>query len=368
MTKQKGRTTSKTIINDDDELPSILADISLTDNDGGTANMINASTNSTNNGIDGSGSVDGCGSVNHGIPIKLERQSPTPSTCRNESSQSTPTATTFNYDLKISSPISWAVESIKTEKSSPNSSTAAIIKPASIDVTTTPTAIDPAPQILAANIPSSNTVATTTTTTTTSKTTTSSVHAAKRSKRALQTQLQQSVNSTSPITSINLRNKTLKVIQNQLKRDLTTTVNTTETISSLTSDEATISRITTATTTTTSSSTSESAAAAAAAAVAANNDKKYRIMFQNHRIRKESLEHGDDMIYNPDIEKPWICKNCNRNYKWKNSLKCHLKNECGLPPRYFCNKMCGYRTNVHSNLKRHLNTKCKTKDDDVKNQ
>lgn len=99
-----------------------------------------------------------------------------------------------------------------------------------------------------------------------------------------------------------------------------------------------------------------------------SDDKRYRILMQNQRMRKESLEHSEDMIYNADIEKPWVCRNCNRNYKWKNSLKCHLKNECGLPPRYFCSKLCGYATNVHSNLKRHLNTKCRDRmDEDQKN-
>uniref|UniRef100_A0A1A9WRG2 C2H2-type domain-containing protein n=1 Tax=Glossina brevipalpis TaxID=37001 RepID=A0A1A9WRG2_9MUSC len=78
-----------------------------------------------------------------------------------------------------------------------------------------------------------------------------------------------------------------------------------------------------------------------------SKDKRYRILVQNQRMRKESLEHSQDMIYNADIEKPWVCRNCNRNYKWKNSLKCHLKNECGQPPRYFCSKLCGYATNVH---------------------
>lgn len=90
-----------------------------------------------------------------------------------------------------------------------------------------------------------------------------------------------------------------------------------------------------------------------------SDDRRYRMITQNQRTRKESLEHSEDMIYNADIEKPWVCRNCNRNYKWKNSLKCHLKNECGQPPRYFCSKLCGYATNVHSNLKRHMNTKCR---------
>lgn len=94
-------------------------------------------------------------------------------------------------------------------------------------------------------------------------------------------------------------------------------------------------------------------------------DKKYRVLLQNAKVRKESLEHSSDMIYNAELEKPWVCRNCNRTYKWKNSLKCHLKNECGQPPRFFCKKMCGYATNVHSNLKRHLNTKCRDREDDM---
>ncbi|XP_059614899.1 longitudinals lacking protein, isoforms J/P/Q/S/Z-like isoform X5 [Phlebotomus argentipes] len=87
--------------------------------------------------------------------------------------------------------------------------------------------------------------------------------------------------------------------------------------------------------------------------------------FNNSAIRVKKEEHflsQDDILYIGG-EKPWICRNCNRNYKWKNSLKCHLKNECGLPPKYFCNRMCGYKTNIHSNLKRHLNSKfCKNRD------
>lgn len=73
-----------------------------------------------------------------------------------------------------------------------------------------------------------------------------------------------------------------------------------------------------------------------------------------------SAEEQKDILYSADEEKPWICKNCNRNYKWKNSLKCHLKNECGKPPKFYCIRNCGYKTNINSNLKRHLNSKfCK---------
>lgn len=79
--------------------------------------------------------------------------------------------------------------------------------------------------------------------------------------------------------------------------------------------------------------------------------------------KKEDTENSKDIKYVEGKDKPWVCKNCHRMYKWKNSLKCHLKNECGLPPKYFCSRDCGYKTNVHSNLKRHLNSKfCKSRD------
>lgn len=84
------------------------------------------------------------------------------------------------------------------------------------------------------------------------------------------------------------------------------------------------------------------------------------------KVKKESKVSHENMLYLPADEKPWICKACNRNYKWKNSLKCHLKNECGLPPKYFCIRNCGYKTNIHSNLKRHLNSKfCKPPEEKV---
>lgn len=69
----------------------------------------------------------------------------------------------------------------------------------------------------------------------------------------------------------------------------------------------------------------------------------------------------ENIVYQgSNVDKPWVCKTCGRNYKWKNSLKCHIKNECGVPPKYHCTRKCGYKTHIHSNLKRHLNSKfCK---------
>ena len=38
----------------------------------------------------------------------------------------------------------------------------------------------------------------------------------------------------------------------------------------------------------------------------------------------------ENIIYRENSEKPWVCKTCNRDYKWKNSLRCHQNNECGI--------------------------------------
>lgn len=76
-------------------------------------------------------------------------------------------------------------------------------------------------------------------------------------------------------------------------------------------------------------------------------------------VKRETLNHSDGMIYTANDDKPWSCKMCKRQYKWKNSLNCHIKNECGKPPKFFCGRMCGYKTNINSNMKRHMNSNCK---------
>lgn len=79
----------------------------------------------------------------------------------------------------------------------------------------------------------------------------------------------------------------------------------------------------------------------------------------NFKNLKRETSNSIDMIYNANDEKPWSCKMCKRQYKWKNSLNCHIKNECGKPPKFFCERMCGYKTNINSNMKRHMNSNCK---------
>lgn len=108
--------------------------------------------------------------------------------------------------------------------------------------------------------------------------------------------------------------------------------------------------------------------AAQASAAAARRVKDFRL--KREAADRESIEklQFENIVYSHSDEKPWICKNCGRNYKWKNSLKCHLRNECGVPPKYHCTKQCGYKTHIYSNLKRHLKSKfCRPIDGTVDN-
>lgn len=47
------------------------------------------------------------------------------------------------------------------------------------------------------------------------------------------------------------------------------------------------------------------------------------------------------------------CTTCGKCYKWKASLRNHLKNECGKEPQYQCD-LCSYRTRQKGNFLRHL--------------
>lgn len=110
-------------------------------------------------------------------------------------------------------------------------------------------------------------------------------------------------------------------------------------------------------------STSKSAIMAAAAAAASAGGltsmaPRLNVVPSMRRLKRENVTNSD-MIYDGNETKPWICRMCKRKYKWKNSLNCHLKNECGKPPKFYCERMCGYKTNINSNLKRHMNSNCR---------
>lgn len=51
----------------------------------------------------------------------------------------------------------------------------------------------------------------------------------------------------------------------------------------------------------------------------------------------------------------FMCTACGRMYKWKASLRNHIKNECGKEPQFKC-RFCVYKTRQKGNFYRHLAT------------
>ncbi|KAF6202952.1 hypothetical protein GE061_003359 [Apolygus lucorum] len=54
----------------------------------------------------------------------------------------------------------------------------------------------------------------------------------------------------------------------------------------------------------------------------------------------------------PSAERAFQCARCSKRYKRKGSLMYHTRNECGQPPKYFCD-FCPYMTTIKSNFTRH---------------
>lgn len=48
----------------------------------------------------------------------------------------------------------------------------------------------------------------------------------------------------------------------------------------------------------------------------------------------------------------YLCNNCGKTYKWKESLNLHKRMECGIEPR-FCCKVCGRRFKHKHHLTKH---------------
>ncbi|XP_024868606.1 zinc finger protein 782-like, partial [Temnothorax curvispinosus] len=59
--------------------------------------------------------------------------------------------------------------------------------------------------------------------------------------------------------------------------------------------------------------------------------------------------------HDQDKNKPFSCNRCGRKYKWKTSLHCHQRDECGKEPQYKC-YYCHYKTKIRSNWIRHEKT------------
>jgi hypothetical protein len=49
----------------------------------------------------------------------------------------------------------------------------------------------------------------------------------------------------------------------------------------------------------------------------------------------------------------YTCEKCGKKYKWKGSLRNHVRLECGKEPQFHCH-MCPHKTYQKGNLIRHL--------------
>uniref|UniRef100_A0A6P7FX26 Longitudinals lacking protein, isoforms A/B/D/L-like n=1 Tax=Diabrotica virgifera virgifera TaxID=50390 RepID=A0A6P7FX26_DIAVI len=52
-------------------------------------------------------------------------------------------------------------------------------------------------------------------------------------------------------------------------------------------------------------------------------------------------------------EKYFHCETCGRAYKYKHTLKSHIKYECQKDPKFFCLE-CDYKTKIKANLTKHM--------------
>ncbi|KAG7205759.1 hypothetical protein KM043_007708 [Ampulex compressa] len=53
------------------------------------------------------------------------------------------------------------------------------------------------------------------------------------------------------------------------------------------------------------------------------------------------------------LRRRYVCDNCGKTYKWKESLQQHRRLECGIEPQFGC-IFCGRRFKHKHHLKEHL--------------
>lgn len=50
---------------------------------------------------------------------------------------------------------------------------------------------------------------------------------------------------------------------------------------------------------------------------------------------------------------PFVCEKCNKEYRYRSSLRSHVTYECGKAPKFQCH-ICPYKTKKKGNLKIHV--------------
>lgn len=67
---------------------------------------------------------------------------------------------------------------------------------------------------------------------------------------------------------------------------------------------------------------------------------KYMTYHENKKIRCIAVEIISRFFFPATSKKLWLCFQCGKRYMWKDSLKKHLRVECGKEPTYEC-PICG---------------------------
>lgn len=77
---------------------------------------------------------------------------------------------------------------------------------------------------------------------------------------------------------------------------------------------------------------------------------QYYLTDQNDTIQHASVPNEDQRRQNV-----FICPNkgCNRSFSWKNNLTWHLRNSCGVSPRFKC-PYCDYKCKVKGDVRKHI--------------
>ena len=58
-------------------------------------------------------------------------------------------------------------------------------------------------------------------------------------------------------------------------------------------------------------------------------------------------------VWSTNDKRNYICEKCGKNYKWKGSLRNHVRLECGKEPQFYCH-LCPHKTYQKGNLIRHV--------------
>lgn len=67
------------------------------------------------------------------------------------------------------------------------------------------------------------------------------------------------------------------------------------------------------------------------------------------------FQHGSGQNEEQARQNVFLCPNegCHRSFSWKNNMMWHVRNSCGLKPRYKC-PFCNYKCKVKGDVRKHI--------------